>query len=252
MDRLYTIISECYADTIYNNNYRYHSSLQANGNSSYMVIPVSGNAIEVPAFALRNFMEYVIQKGSLDNMVVCLMDSGVVTTYASMPSKIQDALSLPYSTIRSFRTERMLKIITGSSPNDYYYGTQGMLLNHDFLPVMMMSWLLEKMGEAEEGKETTGTKYKLVRPILRIAPEVINKSDALKRYIVNKIMPTSLEGTIRSPRMLGLRAEQPRMRVRVEIDQNPFLVRKTAMPSISTTNQELLDIALENLDEIVQ
>lgn len=249
MDRLHTIISECYADTTYNNNHRYHSSVRADGNSSYMVIPVGGNATEVPAFALRDFMEYVIRKGSLDNMVVCLTDSGVITTYASMPSKIQDALSLPYSTIGSFRTERMLKIITGSSPNDYYYGTQGMLLNHDFLPVMMMSWLLEKM---EEVKETPGTKYKLVRPILRIAPEVINKSDALRRYIVNKIMPTSLEGTVRSPRMLGLRTEQPCMRVRVEIDQNPFLVRKTAVPSISTTNQELLDIALGNLDEIVQ
>ncbi len=246
MDRLHTIISGCFADTLYNGNYRFHHSIRANGNSSYMVVPVSGNVIEVPVFALRDFMEYVTQKGSLEELVVCLRDTEFITTYASMPGKIQDALSLPYSTARCFRTERMLKIITGASPTDYYYGAQGMLLNHDFFPVMMMSWVLEKV---EEG---TDTKYRLTRPILRIAPEVINKSDALRRYIVNKIIPTSLESTIRSPRMLGLKAEQSCMRVKVEIDQNPFPVRRTAVPSISTTNQELLDIALENLDEIVQ
>ena len=40
--------------------------------------------------------------------------------------------------------------------------------------------------------------------------------------------------------------------VKVEIDKCPFRFMKTEVPSISTTNEELLITALDNIDEVLQ
>jgi hypothetical protein len=40
--------------------------------------------------------------------------------------------------------------------------------------------------------------------------------------------------------------------VKIEIDECPFVIRGTDVPSISVTNEDLLQLAADHIDEIIQ
>jgi hypothetical protein len=40
--------------------------------------------------------------------------------------------------------------------------------------------------------------------------------------------------------------------VKIEIDECPFVIRSTDVPSISVTNEDLLQLAADHIDEILQ
>lgn len=247
MDRLASIISNCYSEYSYNHNYRQHSSIIPTGETVYMEVPRTSGPVEIPAFAVASFLE---SKVKADKTVITLEEANIISTYAAMDAKIRDAISMPYTHMFSGSSAGMIKIITGDFDNPYYYGTQGVLFDKNFHPVMMMSWIIE---EAEE-EDNPSIEYKIVRPLLRIDPGVIvRKSNAVERYIVNKILPTALSLIyVSKPRLPNMRCPGGNMHIKVELDECPFNIKRPSIPSVSTTNEMLLDIALENIDEIVQ
>ena len=118
----------------------------------------------------------------------------------------------------------------------------------------MLSWELKKIYRDDEQDPF---RYKFISPILRVAPEVfINKSNTVERFIINQILPTALSITyLSSPifhRSMIYESNSGNCKVKVLIEKIPFIIKETDVPSISTTNEELLGTALNYIDEIVE
>lgn len=120
----------------------------------------------------------------------------------------------------------------------------------------MLSWELKKIYRDDEQDPF---RYKFIRPILRVAPEVfINKSNTVERFIINQIIPTALSITyLSSPEFYNCKIYDSNSyncntKVKVLIEKIPFIIKEADVPSISTTNEELLGTALNYIDEIIE
>lgn len=231
------VIAGNFRDCLY--DYYIETNKPIIGETLYMTIPLIGNHIEVPLFAFRALL------GPLDSeaIVVGLNQIGCTTNYKSLPNNLRHALSY------SYKGSHLTRIPLGNEGS--YYATWGAIFDKNYLPVMLLTWEIDKVPV--EGI----LKYKTVHPVLRIAPEVFKKTNAIEKYIVNKIIPealsiTCLEWPYRSgSNFIIHNVEDLTPDIKVIIDHCPFAIRKTAVPSISTTNKDLLNIALDNLDEII-
>lgn len=226
------------------------STLRYTDKSSYMVIPISSENIEIPLMALdlSTIESQIRAKGDIDAIVVNLNNIGGYTSYKSVSAAIRDVFSTTYHNVR------LRKIISIRDPEKTYYGTYGAIFDENFKPVVMLSWEMKRIHQDDENNPI---KFKFIRPILRVAPEVlINKSNVIERFIINQIIPTSLTLTyISSPSIFRTTIYEENDRdekVKVIIEDIPFVVREADVPSVSTTNKELLDIASNYIDEMVE
>lgn len=226
------------------------STLRYTDKSSYMVIPISSENIEIPVMALSmSTMENQIRaKGDLDAIVVNLNNIGGYTMYKSASAAIRNVFSTVYCNVH------LRKIMSVGDTEKKYYGTYGAIFDENFKPIVMLSW---EMKRVHQDGENNPIKFKFIRPILRVAPEVlINKSNVIERFIINQIIPTSLTlNYISSPSCYKTTIYEGNDRdekVKVIIEDSPFIVREADVPSVSTTNEELLDIASNYIDEVVE
>lgn len=251
MDSLISTILDCFSNQIYNSNWRHHSSVSPGIESSYMMIPVSEDSFELPVFALPQFTAVNMERtgGKMEAMVAEFKDANLRTAYSSMDAKVRDVLSM------SYWSHNLVKIVDGNaSGSPYYYGTHGLLLDRDFAPMMMMSWIMEKIHLEDKNAPV----FRCRKPLLRVAPSVFrDRSNSIERYIVNRIVPAALSiDDVRRPSVRDdiFKSDSiyTNQQVKVEIDKCPFRFMKTEVPSISTTNEELLITALDNIDEVLQ
>ena len=226
------------------------STLRYTDKSSYMVIPISSENIEIPVMALSmsTIESQIKARGDIDAIVVNLDNIGGYTMYKSASAAIRDVFNTLY------RNVHLRRIMSVGDPEKTYYGTYGAIIDENFKPVVMLSWEMKKIFQ---DNENTPIKFKFIRPILRVAPEVlINKSNVIERFIINQIIPTSLTlNYISSPSPFGITIYEGSDRdekVKVIIEDIPFVVREANVPSVSTTNEELLDIASNYIDEVVE
>lgn len=207
-----------------------------------MVIPITGDCLEIPVFLLEEFLRTKVNKENpVDAFVVKLNTVHRVSDYKSIDAIMRNVL---HSTYRSCR---LVKIISTGTHGKTYYGTLGAIFNENYQPIAMCSWQVMK---------TSSGTLKYLKPILRVNPcSFINKSDSVERYIVNKLVPTALRiPDVYAPytRCSDRGNNTTLFKIKVEIDQCPFTIERPDAPSISTTNRNLLDIALNNIDEVVQ
>lgn len=226
------------------------STLRYTDKSSYMVIPISSENIEIPIMALymSTIENQIKARGDLDAIVVNLDNIGGYTMYKSASAAIRDVFNTLY------RNVHLRRIMSVGDSEKTYYGTYGAIFDENFKPVVMLSWEMKKIFQ---DNENTPIKFKFIRPILRVAPEVlINKSNVIERFIINQIIPTSLTlNYISSPSPFGVTIYEGNNRdekIKVIIEDIPFVVREADVPSVSTTNEELLDIASNYIDEVVE
>lgn len=226
------------------------STLRYTDKSSYMVIPISSENIEIPimALSLSTIESQIRAQGDIDAIVVNLDSIGGYTMYKSASAAIRNVFSTLY------RNMHLMRIMSVGDPEKTYYGTYGAIFDENFKPVVMLSWEMKKIFQ---DNENTPIKFKFIRPILRVAPEVlINKSNVIERFIINQIIPTSLTlNYISSPSTFGTTIYEENDRdekVKVIIEDIPFVVKEADVPSVSTTNEELLDIASNYIDEVVE
>ena len=226
------------------------STLGYTDKSSYMVIPISSENIEIPLMALNlsTIESQIRAKGDIDAIVVNLNNIGGYTSYKSVSAAVRDVFSTTYHNIH------LRKIIFIRDSEKTYYGTYGAIFDENFKPVVILSWEMKRIHQDDENNPI---KFKFIRPILRVAPEVlINKSNVIERFIINQIIPTSLTlNCISSPSTYRTTIYEDNDRdekVKVIIEDSPFIVRETDIPSVSTTNEELLDIASNYIDEIIE
>ena len=250
MRDLRTALSYCFefaaADT-----YSISRSISFTDKSSYMLIPVTGDNIEIPTmtmFSLPTLENKILQKETIDALAVNLNNNGGYSTFKSVSASIRDAFTVLY------KNAHLRKLVTVGDPEKTYYGTYGAIFDENFKPIVMLSWELKKIYRDDEQDPF---RYKFISPILRVAPEVfINKSNTVERFIINQIIPTALSITYLSspifPRSIIYESNSGNCKVKVLIEKIPFIIKETDVPSISTTNEELLGTALNYIDEIIE
>lgn len=155
--------------------------------------------------------------------------------------------------INIFNRARLVKIPLDTQGENYYYGTCGAIFNKNLMPVMIMSWRIEKVQQDNPDKSFV---YKFTQPILRVSPSVFTvKADSLTRYIINQIIPNALRNRYDAPHIYSnplFPSTYESFNIKVDIDEFPFTLQKVNAPSVSTTNEELLNVALANIDEIAE
>lgn len=213
----------------------------------YMDVPVFGDSFEVPVFIVSAFSTYkdILNDFTPTSFAVSLEHIGYTSIYKSLPVKIREVLQIGYSEFR------LIKIPVDS--NNCYYGTLGAIFDKDLLPVMMLSWQIKKIPSNVVGKPFL---LSFVQPVLRVSPKVlIDKSDALERYIVNKIIPAALQCRCQRPLVPYNSIFEPNnyqlYSPKVEVCNFPFEIKGIEAPSVSTTNRKLLDIAANNISEVL-
>lgn len=239
--------------------YRGENLPLSNSNTKYMVIPIDEDNFEIPLFAMRTFVDTVNsgQDEGLSSIVAMLNTEDKEPNYVTVDRYMRDILE------ENIKSGRLVRCNVKSGNNEFiYYGVHGAVFDYDFSPIMICSWQVETFlyeNESPEGVIDCGIKYKFKRPILRVQPDVyLSKSDSMEKFIVNKMIAACLERSVYPPHgnYLGPKfVELPRGHsefIKVELDTSPFVVKQTDTPSISTTNQQLLQIAIDHIDEIIQ
>lgn len=250
MRDLRTALSYCF-ECVAADTYSISRSISFTDKSSYMLIPVTGDNIEIPTiamFSLPTLENKILQKEPIDALVVNLNNNGGYSSFKSVSASIRDAFTVLY------KNAHLRKLVTVGDPEKTYYGTYGAIFDENFKPIVMLSWELKKIYRDDEQDPF---RYKFISPILRVAPEVfINKSNTVERFIINQIIPTALSITyLSSPifhRSMIYESNSGNCKVKVLIEKIPFIIKETDVPSISTTNEELLGTALNYIDEIIE
>ena len=211
----------------------------------YMEIPISSDVFELPLFAFEDFKKMHQNKKIGDVIVASLYSYGQTSNYKSLDSIMKDTLS-------TYFDRHLCKVQISNSPN-IYYATFGAVFDENLTPLMMLSWIMERRVN-EEGV----IKYRYKKPLLRLNPyPYLNKEDALQKFICGRWVTTALGTRVHTPSTYGWRnfIESGYLsfeHVKIEIDECPFVIRSTDVPSISVTNEGLLQLAADYIDEILQ
>lgn len=232
-------------------SYYVPASREEDSKKLYMEIPINTPSFELPAFAYSAF-ETIVGKDreNCDAIVVTLKTMGREPRYSTLNRYMRDILNNDYA------NNKLIRVNVKQTDNTFkkYYVTQGAVFMDDFKPIMMCSWLVERFVTNEK------TRFKFIKPILRIEPWCfLSKEDAMQKFIATK-MPTlvldqlvdfpyvgDLDDVIIIPNRISSTTE-----VKVEIDRNPFVLKKSDTPSISTTREDLLQLAIDHIDEFIQ
>lgn len=211
----------------------------------YMEIPIGSDVFELPLFAFEDFKKMHQNKKIGDVIVASLFSCGQTSNYKSLDAIMKDVLS-------TYFDRHLCKVQIPSSPN-VYYATFGAVFDENFTPLMMLSWIMER-----EINEEGVIKYHYKKPLLRLNPyPYLNKEDALQKFICGRWMTTALGEAVCAPTFYGCssfleRHGYLRFNLKIEIDECPFVIRGTDVPSISVTNEDLLQLATDHIDEILQ
>lgn len=250
MASLDSVIYEIFEDSNINSQIRrqYYSRNTSNTPitvKKYMEIPIDSDVFELPLFAFEDFKKMHQNKKIGDVIVASLYSCGQTSNYKSLDSIMKDTLS-------TYFDKHLCKVQIPNSPN-VYYTTFGAVFDKNFTPLMMLSWIMEKR-EGEGGV----IKYHYKKPLLRLNPyPCLNKEDALQKFICGRWMTTALGTRVYIPSTYGcVNFIEPGYfsfdHVKIEIDECPFVIRGTDVPSISVTNEALLQLAADHIDEILQ
>ena len=248
MTGLGSVISAIFNDDCYNSTIRrqYRREVNPITSEKYMEIPISSDVFELPLFAFEDFKKMHQNNKIGDVIVASLYSCGQTSNYKSLDSIMKDTLS-------TYFNKHLCRIQIPNSPN-VYYATFGAVFDENFTPLMMLSWIMEKRVH-EEGV----IKYQYKKPLLRLNPyPCLNKEDSLQKFICGRWMTTALGTRVYTPSAYDCRdfIEQSGYlsfnHVKIEIDECPFVIKGTDVPSISVTNEDLLQLAAEHIDEILQ
>lgn len=209
--------------------------------SIWITIPTDKEEFEVPVFALYG-LTHIIEKSEIGSLVVEMQVFSNSPTYATLHSNVRCALSRRYG-------NTLARINLQDCPNNPYYGTFGVLFDKDLNPIMTLCW---KVKRVEVG-QSKSIKFIPVSPIIRIHSKVAQRSNPMEKYIFNRILKEGLVLTnLRSPSVTGIEWVATIFHVQAIIDEIPFTISYPTTPSGATTNKELIDTALQYIDEVIQ
>ena len=114
MGDLRTVISYCFEhkDGI---NYSPTRNISFTDRSSYMLIPVAEDTIEIPTmtmYSLSMVEEKILKKEPIDTLVVNLNNTGAYTTYKTAEASVKSAFSVSY---RKAQLKKLIMALMGLS-----------------------------------------------------------------------------------------------------------------------------------------
>lgn len=240
-------IEDAFYDCAYRRCYSCRQGTPETRARKFLDIPVGGNTFEIPVMAFEKLRSISHRDREYRDCVIAahLNDTGSTSRYSTLDRNMKDVLE------ESFSSSRLVALtVKQGDDNILYYGTCGAVFNRNMEILMMMSYQIETCDQ------NTDPVFRIVRPILRIDPNVfLSKADPMERYIINKILTASLSITLYENRLLlpsTISCAEDAMKVKVELDKSPFVIHQASVPSISTTNQSLLQVALDHIDEIIR
>ena len=205
----------------------------------YMEIPINTEYFELPLFAYPAFKDMVEERDAMEkeSLVAYLGFKERIPRYVSLDKAMGEVLAEPFR-------HSGLCYIKASKLEELYFGTAGAVFDKHMRPLLMCSWLIHKNPD-------TNT-YDLECPIVRVDPLCfINQSDTLQRFIAKKFLSATLSTSFRSFNPGVLRDTHGQWHIKVEICDNPFVIKQVEAPSVSTTDEVLLKTALDHLDDIL-
>lgn len=240
---------------IYRGNYAYSRSTsrsaRIDGQVKYLTIPLDTEVFELPTFVYNSFVSNLRDDrkfyDQVDSIIVTLEEADRKGPYKTLDANMKNLLDIKFSKLIKLEIEN----------GGVYFVTNGAVFNEEFFPVAMMSWQLRR-GKAIDDNGEEFINYKHIRPILRIDPICFAKNDSVQRYIVGKLLNSVLDLEVTNDSIytdsypILYRSNDIAFsdKVKVEIDFSPFEMRGVEIPSISTTNQSLIQVALDNIEEL--
>lgn len=223
-----------------------HSPTQTQDDSSrsrsiFMEIPTDKDIIEIPVFVFQTFVESL--NFPTTAIVAELYTIGNEPRYKTVDRFMRDILKLDFS------YHLITLPVKQGDDTIIYYGTHGAVFDKDFSPIMMCSWLLEKVVDGDS------IKYRFLHPILRIHPGCfLNPVNSMEKFIAKKLPTAALTlASMESPFVVlncfvGVTRCRP---LKVEIAANPFTMTNVCPPPLDITNKELLQTAIDHIDEFI-
>ena len=183
------------------------------------------------------------KEDNVEALVVQLVADNKIPEHKTLDSIMRQVL------FSSYPEEKLILIKTSfvGQPRKYY-ASRGLITDDQFNPMMMCTWQVVRMDTYNP------CHYMFIRPVLHINPYCfIHQEDAVQRFISKKLPATALEMLLHlNARGYTERLEQaPDIAVKVVIDGMPFPLVEPDTPSISTTSQELLQLANKYLEELI-
>ena len=244
---LHSIISDIFRPSLHT----YRGLIQAqysdreltgvNRGVSFMSVPIDKDIFEVPAFAMNTFLN--IQQNNRDfhqiaSLAIPLYTNREIPYYKTVGRYMRDVLNSSY--------DRGLIIL---KPNDkgipsLYYGTKGAIFDCNFNPIAMFTLQVKKEGES----------FTVIKPILRVNPLLyIYKETDIDKFIANKLIPACVSDLYYLRNINRIQVEnQDKMGISVIMEKMPFDIRRVPAPDASFEQHNLIELALNHLDEILQ
>ena len=230
--------------------YYYSPRESISGNRKYLEIPINSDVFEMPLFALEAFVNLTEDNRDLSTNAVTAMlyTLNKEPRYKSLDRYMRDII------LEQFASSRLVECeVKQGTENILYYATHGAVFDSHFNPMMMCSWLLKRVWQNEHTR-----MYRFIKPILRINPDCyISQADPMQRWIAKKAAVVGLSVHLGRPfnhdltRAFETNVASETTDLTVEICKCPFKIKTADIPSVSTTNDELLQIAIEHIDEVV-
>lgn len=212
---------------IYRGRYGYRSRnnlfLIENNPVAQMEIPVNKEGIfECPTLVLQNVTD--IPKDT-DIIVAPFLYGGFPPGYSTFDTNIKYMLCSTWDH----------HLISFSVDDKSYYIVNGGILDRDLKVKALCSWEVDLRDNSSE-------LYPLIKmkPVLRISPECFEKKDTIEKFIAGRLFSQATTAVIPS--------NGDNYRIKIIIDDIPFKVKKPDVPSVSTTNEELFELAKEPLN----
>lgn len=226
-------------------------SINTKVSSHYLEIPLNDNIFEVPVVAIETFRDMALKgHDNIDALSIILYNDGRKAVYVTPDRNMREILA------SNWQHNHLVCIKVSQNDNTIiYYGGNGMLLTKDLDVIMMLSWQLKRTLYIDKDNNLT-IKYKVLRPILRIDPDCYNNSDPMLKWCTNKLFKTGLaEKVFFSCSQETTRIFRPNSNVimspSIVIEKSPFNIKTPDMPDVLTTREEILQPAIDHIEDLV-
>ena len=209
------------------------------GTKKYLEIPLNNNVIEIPIFFIKTFKSLIRRKkDNVDKIVIELSHTGAEPSYKTLSRYMQDLIRASYD-------QKLVKchIKKGSSYYDYY-ATGGLIADSEFNPILIAGWQLSR--------EWTDDKYeyKFTKPFFKLSPIVLEQKDSMQNFIVKKMIPELFVDTLSRPSFPNTDSNISPYFINVEIGKDIPIAKVVDKPSISLSNDTLIQLAINTINNM--
>lgn len=193
----------------------------------FMEVPINNGISEIPLLVYATHIFEGNTLASYDSIVIKMGECRHVGQFRTIDANIRNTIGMNTSS-------NLAEICCDDRT---YYVSRGTIFDNNMIPVMMLSWQIQNID---------GT-IKCIAPIMRLSPECFKKDDSMRKYLCGKFLDVSATTCIPTD-IYGILHHK---HIKIEVDDSPFYVHPIEVPSIDTTNEELLQLAADHAEEFL-